>query len=64
MTTRTMMGFVVMLQLATLGISVVNARRIGVDDVARRKARDAIRAAAENQRELAREIGRSEGRKR
>lgn len=38
-------GILVSLDLAVLGISVVNARRVGTDETAREKAREAANSA-------------------
>jgi len=52
-------GVLVTLDLAVLGISVVNARRIGVDEVARKKSKKALKKAREA-RQTAREARRAE----
>jgi len=45
-------GVLVSLDLAVLGISVVNARQVGTDKTARETARKALRLARRNRQEL------------
>jgi len=43
MVEATLLGFLAMLEVANLGMTVVNARNLGSDDTARQRARRALR---------------------